>query len=52
MFGEGFRVRERACERPTTVGQACMLVLRQALSDTISLVIERIEDDGWNFLTY
>jgi len=25
------------------------LVLRQTLSDTISWVIERIEDDGWDF---
>jgi len=24
-------------------------VLRQTLSDTISWVIERVEDDGWNF---
>ena len=43
------RASEWACERLTTIGQACMSVLRQTLSDTISWVIERIEDDGWNF---
>jgi DDE superfamily endonuclease len=43
------RAREWAQERLTTIGQACMSVLRQTLSDTISWVIERIEDDGWNF---
>jgi hypothetical protein len=43
------RAREWARERLTTIGQACMSVLRQTLSDTISWVIERIEDDGWNF---
>jgi len=43
------RASEWACERLTTIGQACMSVLRQTLSDTISWVIERIENDGWNF---
>jgi len=43
------RASEWARERLTTIGQACMSVLRQTLSDTISWVIERIEDDGWNF---
>ena len=43
------RAREWARERLTTIGQACMAVLRQTLSDTISWVIERIENDGWNF---
>lgn len=43
------RAREWARERLMTIGQACMSVLRQTLSDTISWVIERIEDDGWNF---
>lgn len=43
------RAREWARERLTTIGQACMSVLRQTLSDTISWVIERIEDDGWDF---
>lgn len=43
------RASEWARERLTTIGQACMSVLRQTLSDTISWVIERVEDDGWNF---
>jgi len=43
------RAREWARERLTTIGQACLSVLRQTLSDTISWVIDRIEDDGWNF---
>ena len=43
------RANEWARERLTTIGQACMTVLRQTLSDTISWVIERVEDDGWNF---
>ena len=43
------RAREWAQERLTTIGQACMLVLRQTLSDTISWAIDRIEVDGWNF---
>jgi len=43
------RAREWAQERLTTIGQACMSVLRQTLSDTISWAIERIETDGWNF---
>ncbi len=42
------RAREWAQERLTTIGQACMSVLRQTLGDTISWVIKRIEDDGWN----
>ena len=40
--------REWALERLTTIGQACMAVLRQTLSQTISWAIERIEVDGWN----
>jgi len=43
------RAREWARERLTTIGQACMSVLRQTLSDTISWAIERIEVDHWNF---
>jgi len=43
------RAREWARERLTTIGQACMSVLRETLSDTISWVIDRIENDGWNF---
>ena len=42
------RAREWARERLTTIGQACMSVLRQTLGDTISWAIERIEDDEWN----
>ena len=36
-----------ALERLTTVGQACRAVCRETLSQTISWVIERIQDDGW-----
>jgi hypothetical protein len=43
------RAREWARERLTTIGQACMTVLRQTLSDTIEWVIERIEGDNWDF---
>jgi hypothetical protein len=43
------RAREWAQECLTTIGQACMSVLRQTLSDTISWAIDRIETDGWNF---
>lgn len=43
------RASEWARQRLTTIGQACMSVLRQTLSDTISWVLERIEDEGWNF---
>ncbi len=43
------RAREWARERLTTIGQACMSVLRETLSNTISWAIERVEDDGWNF---
>ena len=42
------RAREWARERLTTIGQACMSVLRHNLGDTISWAIERIEDDGWD----
>jgi len=43
------RAREWAQERLTTIGQACMSVLRQTFSDTLSWVIERIENDNWDF---
>jgi len=43
------RAREWARERLTTIGHACMTVLRQTLSDTIEWVIERIEGDNWDF---
>ena len=46
--GQG-RARKWARERLTTIGQACMSVLRQSLSDTISWAIEPIEVDHWNF---
>jgi len=42
------RACEWARERLTTIGQACMSVLRQTLGDTISWAIDRIENDGWN----
>ena len=38
-----------ALERLTTIGQACMAVLRQTLSDTLAWVIKRIEVDRWDF---
>ncbi len=38
-----------ALERLTTIGQACMAVLRQTLSDTLVWVIERIETYRWDF---
>lgn len=40
------RARAWALERLTTIGQACLAVLRETLSQTISWVIERVED-GW-----
>jgi len=43
------RVSEWARERLTTIGQACMAVLRETLSDTLSWAIERIRQDGWDF---
>jgi len=43
------RAREWARERLTTIGQACMSVLRQTFSDTVAWIIERIEGDKWNF---
>lgn len=43
------RTRGWALERLTTIGQACMTVLRQTLSDTLAWVIQRIEVDHWEF---
>lgn len=43
------RTRGWALERLTTIGQACMAVLRQTLSDTLAWVIKRIEVDRWDF---
>jgi len=42
------RAREWARERLTTIGEACMAVLRQTLGDTIAWAIERIENDAWD----
>lgn len=36
-----------ALERLTTVGQACRAVCRETLSQTISWVIARVQEDGW-----
>jgi len=42
----------RACawalERLTTIGQACLAVLRQTVSQTLTWAIERIQSDGWS----
>jgi hypothetical protein len=42
----------RACawalERLTTIGQACLAVLRQTFSQTLTWAIERIQCDGWS----
>jgi hypothetical protein len=42
----------RACawalERLTTVGQACLAVLRQTVSQTLTWAIERLQSDGWS----
>ena len=48
QLGQG-RARGWALERLTTIGQACMAVLRQTLSDTLAWVIQRIEVDRWDF---
>jgi hypothetical protein len=48
QLGQG-RARGWALERLTTIGQACMAVLRQTLSDTLAWVIKRIEVDHWDF---
>jgi len=42
------RARAWALERLTTIGQACRAVLRQTLDQTISWVVDRARDDGWN----
>jgi hypothetical protein len=36
-----------ALKRLTTIGQACLAVLRETLGKTISWVIERIQEDEW-----
>ena len=42
------RVCEWARARLTTIGQACRAVAQQTLSQTITWVIERVQQDGWN----
>jgi len=37
-----------APERLTTIGQVCMAVHRQTVSQTICWAIEHVEVDGWN----
>jgi hypothetical protein len=37
-----------ALESLTTIGQACLAVLRQTLSQTLTWAIERIQSDGWS----
>jgi hypothetical protein len=41
--------RDWALQRLTTIGQACMAVLRQTLGQTIAWAIDRVEEDGWNY---
>jgi len=43
------RSRVWALERLTTIGEACIAVLRQTLSETLAWAIERIEQDCWDF---
>ena len=44
--------QSRACAwalgRLATIGQACMAVMRQTLSQTLSWAIERAQSDGWS----
>lgn len=42
------RAREWALERLMTIGQSCLAVLRETLSQTISWAIDRIQIDGWS----
>jgi len=37
-----------AMERLTTIGQACMAVLKDSLSQTVAWILERIEMDHWD----
>jgi hypothetical protein len=41
------RVRDWACVKLTTIGEACRAVLREALGKTITWAIERATLDGW-----
>jgi len=43
------RSRAWALERLTTIGEVCMAVLRETLSDTLAWAIERIEQGRWDF---
>ena len=43
------RVCDWARERLTTIGQSCMAVLRETLSNTISWVVDQIESEGQSF---
>lgn len=42
------RARAWALERLTTIGQACLAVLRQTLSQTLTWAIDRVQSDGWS----
>ena len=43
------RVCEWARERLTTIGQSCMAVMRETLSNTIAWVVDQIEINGTSF---
>jgi hypothetical protein len=42
------RASEWALERLTTIGQACLAVLRETVSQTLSWAIQRVELDHWS----
>ena len=42
------RARAWALERLTTIGQACMAVMRDTLSQTLTWAFERMQSDGWS----
>ena len=37
-----------ALERLTTIGQACLAVMRHTLSQTLAWALDRMQSDGWN----
>jgi len=37
-----------ALERLTTIGQACLAVLRDTISQTLTWALERLQSDGWS----
>ncbi len=41
------RARAWALQRLTTIGQACLAVMRETVSETITWAIERMQTDGW-----